>query len=476
MRCRRHNIVLLLVAAVLLMMTLSRKHLLSTTFWSRDNTGTVRKDGLKTEMTHDATNKITGTRDSGNTDRNQRVKKHTRDGDNNALTDEPNDRKTSITLGRRVHTHNGFWKRPTNDMNISSMKVPERDGFGNTSNTCNEKTNLVFLKTHKTASSTVQNVIMRFGSTRNLTFALPIRGHIMGWPRLFRKSYVLQENLAKKNTTYNILCHHMLFHHEHIRELMPDDTVYITIIRDPVYMFESIFTYMRFDKQFRINTSEPLKTFLEQPFHFAKSGKRNPQRYRNPMLYEFGNMRTESDSDESIEFDIDRIEKIFSVVMIADYFEESLVLLKHTLCWDINDVTFFKINARKNESIRSMTADMAEKIRQWNRSDVMLFDHFNKTLWSKLSKLPFDWRKEVEVLKAKNLQLQDECLQSDSASKAKTNDKRFGVYQPKGIQMQHFQLKENALMNATCVNMAKSEKPFTFELQDREKRRISNQL
>eukprot|EP00058_Branchiostoma_floridae_P009780 XP_002595268.1 hypothetical protein BRAFLDRAFT_283478 [Branchiostoma floridae] len=356
------------------------------------------------------------------------------------------------------------------------MKGPERDGFGSTSYTCNEKTNLVFLKIHKTASSTVQNIIMRFGSTRNLTFALPKSGHIMGWPRLFRKSFVLQEHIEKKNTTYNILCHHMRFHHEHIRELMLDDTVYITIIRDPVYMFESIFTYMRFDKQFGINSTEPLKTFLELPFYFAKFGKRNPQHYRNPMLYEFGNIRTESNSEESIEFDIDRIEKIFSVVMIADYFEESLVLLKHTLCWDINDVTFFKINARRNESIRGMTADMAEKIRQWSRADVMLFDHFNKTLWSKLSKLPFDWRKEVEDLKAKNLQLQDECLQSDSASKADIKDKRFGVYQPKGIHMEHFQLKENALMNETCVNMAKSEIPFTLELHDKEERRILNKL
>eukprot|EP00058_Branchiostoma_floridae_P006852 XP_002592340.1 hypothetical protein BRAFLDRAFT_240121 [Branchiostoma floridae] len=352
------------------------------------------------------------------------------------------------------------------------MKGPEQDDVG-TTNTCKEKTNLVFLKTHKTASSTVQNIIMRFGSTRNLTFALPNGGHQMAWPRLFRKSFVLQEHIAKKNTTYNILCHHLRFHHEHIRELMPDDTVYITIIRDPVYMFESIFTYMRFDKDFGMkNTTEPLKTFLEQPSFYVKFGKKRPTgRYRNPMLFEFGNIRTESDSESelSIESDIDRIEKIFSVVMIADHFEESLVLLKHTLCWDINDVTFFKMNARGNESIRSMTADMAGKIRQWNRADVMLFDHFNKTLWSKLSKLPFDWRKEVQVLKARNLQLQDECLQSDSVSKAKINDKRFKVYQPAGIHIEHFQLKENALMNETCVNMAKSEIPFTRELQEEAK-------
>ena len=34
-------------------------------------------------------------------------------------------------------------------------------------------TKIVFLKTHKTASSTVQNILFRFGEKMNLNFALP---------------------------------------------------------------------------------------------------------------------------------------------------------------------------------------------------------------------------------------------------------------------------------------------------------------
>ena len=37
-------------------------------------------------------------------------------------------------------------------------------------------TKIVFLKTHKTASSTLQNALLRFGEKRNLTFALPKKG------------------------------------------------------------------------------------------------------------------------------------------------------------------------------------------------------------------------------------------------------------------------------------------------------------
>ena len=34
-------------------------------------------------------------------------------------------------------------------------------------------TKVIFLKTHKTASSTVQNMLFRFGEKQNLNFALP---------------------------------------------------------------------------------------------------------------------------------------------------------------------------------------------------------------------------------------------------------------------------------------------------------------
>jgi len=37
-------------------------------------------------------------------------------------------------------------------------------------------TKIVFLKTHKTASSTLQNALLRFGEKQNLTFALPKKG------------------------------------------------------------------------------------------------------------------------------------------------------------------------------------------------------------------------------------------------------------------------------------------------------------
>ena len=34
--------------------------------------------------------------------------------------------------------------------------------------------------------------------------------------------------------------------------------------------------------------------------------------------------------------------------MIMDYFDESLVLLKRLLCWEIDDILYVKLNERKD--------------------------------------------------------------------------------------------------------------------------------
>ena len=68
----------------------------------------------------------------------------------------------------------------------------------------------MFLKTHKTASSTVLNMLYRFGEERGLRFALPL-GYQFGYPLLFNahrvKGYrgprVLEFNIIGNHMRYN---------------------------------------------------------------------------------------------------------------------------------------------------------------------------------------------------------------------------------------------------------------------------------
>ena len=46
---------------------------------------------------------------------------------------------------------------------------------------------------------------------------------------------------------------------------------------------------------------------------------------------------------------IDELAEKIDLVLIMEYFDESLVLLKRELCWDLDDVVYFKLNQRSHE-------------------------------------------------------------------------------------------------------------------------------
>lgn len=86
---------------------------------------------------------------------------------------------------------------------------------------CHAKTNVMFLKTHKTASSTVLNIMFRFAERYNLTVALPADQLFhLGYPNTFVASFVEEFQAIGQN--YNIMCNHLRFNLSEVRR--SDDT------------------------------------------------------------------------------------------------------------------------------------------------------------------------------------------------------------------------------------------------------------
>ena len=59
---------------------------------------------------------------------------------------------------------------------LEPAELSERKGHRE----CSKKTKIAFLKTHKCASSSVQNMLMRFGLDHELNFVLPSAGNYLG--------------------------------------------------------------------------------------------------------------------------------------------------------------------------------------------------------------------------------------------------------------------------------------------------------
>lgn len=73
-------------------------------------------------------------------------------------------------------------------------------------------TNIMFLKTHKTASSTVLNILFRFAERHNLSVALPAGSRFhLGYPWLFLARYVEGVEQDGPQRHFNIMCNHLRF-------------------------------------------------------------------------------------------------------------------------------------------------------------------------------------------------------------------------------------------------------------------------
>ncbi|MED6265981.1 hypothetical protein CHARACLAT_030946, partial [Characodon lateralis] len=83
------------------------------------------------------------------------------------------------------------------------------DAQGPSLGSCQPHTHIMFLKTHKTASSTVLNMLYRFGDEHNLRFALPL-GYQLGYPLPFN-AHRVKGYRGPRAIEFHIMGNHMRF-------------------------------------------------------------------------------------------------------------------------------------------------------------------------------------------------------------------------------------------------------------------------
>ncbi|KFP73543.1 Galactose-3-O-sulfotransferase 2, partial [Acanthisitta chloris] len=229
------------------------------------------------------------------------------------------------------------------------------------------KTDIVFLKVHKSASSTVMNILFRFGETHNLTFAFPTGGgNQLYYPHHFLARFV-QGYSPKSPQRFNILCHHMRFLQPEVQKVVSSSAFYFSILRNPVQLMESSFVYYKGASAFSHVRS--LEEFLRQPYHYYNSTRGDSHYAKNLMTFDFGFNPNGEASPERVQLMLKAIEASFDLLLISEYFDESMVLLKEALCWDLDSVVSFPLNIRDNSTKSPLPDTIVEKIKDWNRLD-----------------------------------------------------------------------------------------------------------
>lgn len=321
--------------------------------------------------------------------------------------------------------------------------------------TCSPINHVLFLKTHKTGGSTITNILNRYGDSKNLTFVLPRNKQLFTflWPARFRVSYTA----PLYNFGANILCNHARFNKRPMNYLFPKDrSRYITILRDPAAQYESVFNFMHFAKPLGFKDEEdPLGTFLKFPPAFQEikplmKATLALHLVRNPMLFDLGLDFRYFQNKTAVESYIKFLDNEFDLVMILEHFDESLLLLKRLLCWELKDILHFKLNERQDKQKRKfISQEVKDDIKSWNKADFMLYQHFNRTFWRKIKAQGPSFQKELKIFRRKKEAMTRVCLQKGNF----LDEAYTGVY-VKGYSLKKNVPKKKRIM---CQSMMKNE-------------------
>ena len=276
-------------------------------------------------------------------------------------------------------------------------------------------------------------------------------------------------------TAPNILCNHARYNRKVMDVVMPNDTIYITILRDPVTQFESTFSYMTLDKILGMgNSSDPLEKFFIDPqsvlvnYVLTQDLRINSDRLkliRNGMFYDLGLESKDFDNKDRIREAIEHLDREFDFVMMQEYFDESLVLLKRLLCLELDDLVYFNLNERNNKFRRNITSTLKSKIHRWSYADVQLYNHFNRTFWKVLKSMGPDFWEEVKVLRYKNKIMSDICLRKGDYTKTSTD----------AADVKLLKLKRDVplIARTMCERMIRDEVKYLKELREIQDERLA---
>ncbi|CAH1798028.1 unnamed protein product [Owenia fusiformis] len=317
--------------------------------------------------------------------------------------------KTHVVIDKRLffklvrsYETGKLMKRMTKQSGMASGKgqEPRLDGFDTNDPSKNGRTMLkkdrpiFFLKTHKTGSSTIQNILMRYADRHNLNLALPSRPpYQFKYWHPFRKSSVIP--LVSPIETYDIMCHHLVYSEE-VKYIMPKDAYFLTILREPKSLFVSSYNFFGIGGH---NCNRTANEFVERSipddvpqkslFRTLKSNysKCGPGQWvRHGVLYDAGLSYDEIDNRTRLNDIIQKFDKQFDFVMLLEYIDECLVMLKKQFGWKMKDILYIKQNeaSSSNKTLQYLSEKSKKKLDEYMYQEHVMYDYFNASFWRRV--------------------------------------------------------------------------------------------
>ncbi|XP_075256114.1 galactosylceramide sulfotransferase-like isoform X2 [Convolutriloba macropyga] len=316
---------------------------------------------------------------------------------------------------------------------------------------------IVFVKTHKTASTTIQSILCRHALYNKLKVAVPKNGK-----NFF--SYLEKPFIATQSKTQNpdVILFHMNFLQSEVEKLIPknSESVFLTILRDIPDAFESRITYYKFkDKSNALPEIEDAKQLTAQVVNRYDAILRKingtgtyHQQLRiilgNWYFYQFNQRSKESQkalnmTENEVEATIRFMEDTFDIVMITERFDESLILLKEHLGISTEQITYISLyeRYRKEHYNKQFDQDVESAIRKKLWADDTIYKHFRTLFDQKVEQFGEErMRIELSELKQRQDELHDECIDKEVVARQSNAE----IFVPRKVAMMSWKLKKKA--------------------------------
>ncbi|KAL8582080.1 hypothetical protein ACOMHN_004000 [Nucella lapillus] len=276
-----------------------------------------------------------------------------------------------------------MWKQTHPQMKQRQVKFTEEplplQWQVNVTGRSEEVHHILFVKVHKAASSTLSSLFLRFAFSRQLNVLFPRAGRNILSERWRWPLARLSRHPPSPPFLFDIVCNHLVYDRRAER-FLPEDVVRIVVLREPLSQVYSAFNYYR--KVYReeyLKHPSSFRDFLSRQDHYENRG---PYRSftNNRMSLDLGLPLKQLKNSSHVKHFVKEVDDLFDLVLIAERFDESMILLKRRLKWTMKDVLYISINKGAKSQQRPPKLDQAikKKFRKFDQFDNGLYDYFSQ--------------------------------------------------------------------------------------------------
>lgn len=349
-----------------------------------------------------------------------------------------------------------------------------KDNNTSTSSMCQMKKSYVFIKTHKSGSTTLIAPFQRFAYNNDLYMVVPSYDHNthLGWPYPFLPiNNIIMPPIGKK---FEALVNHVVYNRTVMQELMAPSSVYVTVVREPKTHLLSSYNYFGLNEFYRIGKDpDAFGQFLSDPKRhdilpewMIKLGNKTHFRSftRNLQSADLGLEYKHFENMTAIQKFVREINEDFHFILVLERLSEALVLMKRKFCWSLMDI--IRINKNRHTpswDYRNISQDLANNAYMWNNADTLLYNMANMKL-DQIRKDEERLDEEVKIYDELNQKISSYCW---ALSKWNTTDLAKSDPQPLTIAQTEFN-EEFVVDRRFCVMLLLKEEQFTFIIKCRQ--------